>query len=408
MLTMPEVAESVVEGTVARWLKQEGDQVERFETVVEIVTDKVDVEVPSPVSGVLTKILVPENTTVPVGTDLALLEEDAREAADVAVARPAPVAVTERHQPPAGPSAAGAESQPRHSPLVRRLAEQHGVDLTLIQGTGIRGRVRKQDVLDHVARRDGAAQETPVLPVAVAPTVAPEVLAKDQSIPLTPVRATIARRMAKSAREIPHAWTTFEADVTGLVELRESSKEAFRGREGIDLTYLPFFIKAVVGALKEHPEMNAVWGDDQIVVKGEINIGVAIDRDVGLIVPVVRHAEDKSIAGLAKELDPLIKKAREGRLAIEDIQGGTFTITNTGSFGAVMSMPIINQPQVAILATEAIIKRPAVVDDQVAVRSIMHISISFDHRALDGGQVGRFMQQVKRGLEAYRRDTPIY
>ena len=214
--------------------------------------------------------------------------------------------------------------------------------------------------------------------------------------------------MAKSAREIPHAWTTFEADVTGLVELRESSKEAFRGREGIDLTYLPFFIKAVVGALKEHPEMNAVWGDDQIVVKGEINIGFAIDRDVGLIVPVVRHAEDKSIAGLAKELDPLIKKAREERLAMEDVQGGTFTITNTGSFGAVMSMPIINQPQVAILATEAIIKRPAVVDDQVAVRSIMHISISFDHRALDGGQVGRFMQQVKRGLEAYRRDTPIY
>ena len=398
VLTMPEVAETVVEGTIARWLKREGDRVEEYEPLVEIVTDKVNVELPSPASGVLSRILAQVDKTVPVGAELAYIEEEAGEAVPQ---RASPAAMPTQAPPPLSqPVPLRDSGAPRLSPLVRRLVEEHGVDVTQVAGKGIGGRVRKQDILEFVASRAAA-------PAAAAPR-AIDAASGDLELPVSPVRAIIARRMAKSAQEVPHAWTTLEADVTGLVALREAAKERFRSTEGVNLTYLPFFVKAVVGALKEHPALNAVWAEDRIIIKKEINIGIAVDRDEGLIVPVMRRVDEKSIAGLAKELHRLIERARESKLTVEEVQGGTFTVNNTGSFGAVMSMPIVNQPQAAILATEAIVKRPAVVDDGIAVRSMMHISISFDHRVVDGGQAGRFMQAVKRGLEAYGPDTPVY
>ncbi len=406
IVTMPEVAETVVEGTIARWLKKEGERVEQYEPLVEVVTDKVNIEVPSPVAGVLSRIVAQPDTTVPVGAELARIEEEA--------SSPALPATGEEGGPKvAPPSLVGSSADvaaviparpggPRLSPLVRRLAERHQVDVGGVKGTGLGGRVRKQDILDYVARRALPPVAAPAPPsVAAAPG--------DVEVPLTPVRAIIARRMAQAKREVPHAWTTLRADVSGLVMLREAAKDRFRATEGVPLTYLPFFIKAVVGALKEHPGLNSSWAGDKIILKKEINIGIAVDREEGLIVPVVRHADAKSIAGLARELHGLIERARANKLRVEDIQGGTFTVNNTGSFGAVVSMPIVNQPQAAILATEAIVKQPVVVaGDAIAVRSIMHISISFDHRVVDGGQVGRFMQAVKRNLESYGPDTPVY
>ncbi len=399
-LTMPEVAETVVEGTIARWLKNEGERVEEYEPLVEVVTDKVNIEVPSPASGVLSKILASVDEIVPIGAELAYIEEAAeagavvtavREVAEAAGTRAAETAVS-ASTTTGGPSPAGDGGAPRLSPLVRRLAAEHGVDVTKVAGTGIGGRVRKQDILDFVA-----AQET-----------APATVSGDVEAPLSAVRATIARRMVLSSQEVPHAWTTMEVDVTGLVALREGARAHFLQTEGVNLTYLPFFIKAVVGALKEHPELNASWADGKITRKKEINIGIAVDRSEGLIVPVVRHADEKSVAGLAKELYGLIERARENKSTLDDVQGGTFTVNNTGAFGAILSMPIVNQPQAAILATEAIVKRAVVIGDGIAVRSMMNISISFDHRVLDGGQVGRFMQAVKRALESYSQETLVY
>ena len=408
-LTMPEVAESVVEGTIARWLKQEGDRVEEYEPLVEVVTDKVSVEIPSPASGVLSKILVAVDQTIPIGAELAHIDEEGGAAVKTAPApqRPpaaAPAAPASTAAPPARPRDAGG---PGLSPLVQRLAEEHGVDVAQVTGTGIAGRVRKQDILEFVARR-GAAAPPQAPPRPSAPAQAIATAAGDTELPLSAIRATIARRMVKSTQEVPHAWTSFEADVTGLVALREAAKQQFRQAEGISLTYLPFFIKAVVGALKEHPALNAFWTEERIVIKKEINIGIAVDRDEGLIVPVVRHADEKSIAGLARELHGLIERARENKLKLEDVQGGTFTLNNTGTLGTIISKPIVNQPQAAILATEAIVKRPVVVGDGIAIRSMMHISCSFDHRVVDGGQVARFLQAVKKGLEAYDPETPVY
>ena len=419
-LKMPEVAESVVEGTISRWLKQEGDRVSKYEPIVEVVTDKVDVEVPSPAAGVLTKIVALEGETVAVGAELALIEEEALVSTATTPNRAMPAAAAAPEVDDAfdgsAPSTAGAaaidaDTPPRWSPLVRRLAEQQNVDLTQVRGTGRGGRVRKRDVLEYIEASSAQPMSTPspvATPTVEAAEAATPQATGDEAVPVNAVRATIAKRMEASAREVPHAWTTFEVDVTRLVELRDVIKRDFETQEGVKLTFLPFFVKAVVGALKAQPEVNAQWDGDRILLKKEINLGLAVDRPEGLIVPVLRRAEDKSVAALARDLDSLIRKAREHKLAVEDVQGGTFTLNNTGSFGAVLSKPIINQPQAAILATEAIVQRPVVVDGEIAVRSMMHISISFDHRALDGGAVGRFMQTVKANLEGFGPATVVY
>ena len=385
-VTMPEVAETIVEGTIARWLKHPGDPVERYESIAEIVTDKVTLELPSPATGFMGELLVAEGETVTVGTPIAILQAES----DVdSTPRPAPDT-----QPSAenGPAPAPNSRQARHSPLVRRLAEEHGIDLSSLQGTGAGGRITKADVLQAAEKR-GAGSE-----VAAAATGGA----------LDPVRRAIALRMTQSAREIPHAWTMMEVDVSGLVALVKGLKEEFRSREGLNLTYLPFILQAVALALRSAPEINSSWQDDRIVLKNEINLGIAVARDKGLIVPVLKNADRKTVPELTRDANSLIEKARDDKLGAADVQGGTFTVNNTGALGSVLSMPLINPPQAAIMTTEAIVKRPVVIgDDAIAVRSMMNLCLSFDHRALDGDQAIRFLARVKELLEGITADTKV-
>ena len=383
-VTMPEVAETIVEGTISRWLKRPGDPVERYESIAEIVTDKVTLELPSPASGVMGELLVAEGDTVTVGAPIAIIRSET-------AAQPSDP-TTGSQLPTNNDNANGMECREgRYSPLVRRLAQQHSVDLSSVEGTGARGRVTKADVLR-------AAESRPRKGTAAVPS--------DGRLDL--VRRAIAQRMSQSAREIPHAWTMMEVDVSGLVALVKRIKEDFRIREGLNLTYMPFALHAVASVLRSMPAVNSSWQDDRIVVKDEINLGIAVARDKGLIVPVLRNADRKSVAELAREANSLIERARDDKLGPEDVQGGTFTVNNTGALGSALSMPLINPPQAAIMTTEAIIKRSVVVaDDAIAVRSMMNLCLSFDHRALDGHQAIGFLAQVKGLLEGITAETRV-
>ena len=381
-VTMPEVAETIVEGTIARWLKQPGDPVERYESIAEIVTDKVTLELPSPAAGFMGELLVAEGETVTVGTPIAILQAES----DVdSTSRPAP----DTQDPAKNAADPSVNSrQARHSPLVRRLAEEHGINLSSLQGTGAGGRITKADVLQAAEKR-GAGNG----PSGGA---------------LDPVRRAIAQRMAQSAHDIPHAWTVMEVDVSGLVALVKGLKEEFRSREGVNLTYLPFILQAVASVLRSAPEVNSSWQDDRIVLKSEINLGIAVARVKGLIVPVLKNVDRKTVAELTRVANSLIEKARDDKLGPADVQGGTFTVNNTGALGSVLSMPLINPPQAAIMTTEAIVKRPVVIgDDAIAVRSMMNLCLSFDHRALDGDQAIGFLARVKGLLEGLGADTKV-
>lgn len=400
-VVMPQLGESVTEGTIVRWIKKVGERVEKYEPLLEVMTDKVNAEVPAPATGVLREILVPEGETVPVGRELAVIAEVGAEAETGPPSPAAPAA-----QPRPEPAAVGADVvQQRSSPIVRRLAQEYGIDLSEIKGSGIGGRVTKEDVLRYVAERQQAAAAVKETPPAEAP---PPAGPDEEVIPVSPMRRQIAQHMVHSYQTVPHAWLAVEADVTRLVRLRESAKDEFRRREGVDLTYLPFVVKAAVEALKEHPMLNAVWAEDKIILKKRINIGIAVALEDGLVVPVIKDADQKSIAGLARAIADLTDRARAGRLTLEDVQGGTFTVNNTGALGSVISRPIINEPQVGILTSEAIVKRPLVVDDAIAIRSVMFLCLSFDHRVIDGLAAARFLQAVKRRLEAYDERTSIY
>ncbi len=404
-VVMPQLGESVTEGTIVRWIKKVGERVEKYEPLVEVMTDKVNAEVPAPTAGVLREILVPEGETVPVGRELAVIAEAGAEMEVV----PAPPAAAEETPVAAAPRTVAADVvQQRFSPIVRRLAQEYGVDLSQVKGTGIGGRVTKEDILRYVAEREQAAAAVKAAPAPTPPRPETPAAAEEETIPVSPMRRQIAQHMVRSYQTIPHAWLAMEADVTKLVRLRESVKEDFRRREGVDLTYLPFVVKAVVEALKEHPILNAVWAEDKIVLKKRINIGIAVALEDGLIVPVIKDADQKSIAGLARAIADLTERARGGRLTLDDVQGGTFTVNNTGALGSVISRPIINEPQVGILTSEAIVKRPVVVDDAIAIRSVMFICLSFDHRVIDGLAASRFLQAVKRRLEAFDERTSVY
>ncbi|OUM98608.1 MAG: branched-chain alpha-keto acid dehydrogenase subunit E2 [Firmicutes bacterium ZCTH02-B6] len=433
-VTMPQLGESVVEGTIGAWLKAVGDRVEKYEPLVEVITDKVNTEIPSPVSGVVQEILVEAGATVKVGTPICVLaaDEPAGAAETSAAVRDAAQARSQ------GAPGAGGEALPRgvYSPLVRRLAAEYAIDLRQVKGTGAGGRVTKRDVLAYVAEqgRQAAGHAAAPSPTAAgaaaagAPAAAPapalglgaeatpalaEVAAApagpDEVVtPADPMRRAIAQRMAQSKQTIPHAWTMMEVDVTRLVALREGMKEEFRRREGVDLTYVPFFVKAVVESLKDFPLLNASWQDDRIVVKKRIHIGVAVGLEDGLVVPVIRDADRLSIAGLARSLADLVSRARAGKLTVDDVQGATITVNNTGAFGSVASYPIISPPQAAIITMEAIVRRPVVIGDAIGIRSMMNICLSFDHRVTDGLYAGRFLQSVKRRLEGFGPDTAVY
>ena len=465
MIELPHVGESVVEGTIGKWLKQPGERVERYDPLVEVVTDKVTMEVPSPVSGELLRIIAQEGETVPMGAPIAEVEtQDGQPAQSVqpVASTPAPARDTggtpavpvaylidaqpvgptggsavEAQEaavsaPPPAPEPASLQIEPavtapplrrangqrgpnRLSPAVRRLAREHNVDVESIAGTGMGGRVTRNDVLRYLETApEPEPARTPVAPVET-PAAAPAapVGADEERVALTPVRRMIADAMERSVREIPHAWSMVEVDVTDLVALRNRERDGFRQREGVNLTYLPFALKAVAGALKDNPTLNASWGDDHIVLKRRIHLGIAVAAPSGLVVPVIHDADRLSIAGLAHAVDDLSGRARNGSLRLEDVQGGTFTVNNTGTLGSILGGPIINHPQAAIMTTEALQQRPVVVanergTDGIAIRWMMNLCLSFDHRINDGAEAGAFLQSVKSRLEAFDGDTPIY
>lgn len=429
IIELPQVGESVTEGVIGKWLKAIGERVERYDPLVEVVTDKVNMEMPSPVAGTLTAVLVSEGDTVPMGAPIAEMSVDG----ETPVA--APSDVPDEETPPAtqpaadrigtllkdvapvGPTGSGGpissdathrqnrqRSRRRYSPAVLRLAEERGVDLDPIEGTGLGGRVTLKDVRGFIER-----SESVVEPTGQTPGIQPVRLDKEEErIPLTPVRRMIAANMVRSATEIPQAWTLVEVDVSGLVVRRQAIRDDFREREGVNITYLPFVMKAVAESLKENPLLNSSWDGDAILYKRRISIGIAAAAPDGLVVPVVHDADTMSIAGLARRIDDLTTRARRGQLNLEDVQGGTFTLNNTGVLGSVLSQPLVNFPQAAILTTEAIVKRPVVVGDGIAIRSMMNLCMSFDHRIMDGAEASAFINSVKRRLEAIGPDTGVY
>jgi 2-oxoisovalerate dehydrogenase E2 component (dihydrolipoyl transacylase) len=445
-VTVPHLAESLVSATIARWLKQPGDYIEQYDVLCELMTDKVNVEMPSPVEGTLVEILAEAGETVAVGGAICLIAEPkdasaaAGGAADSAGVRPGQAA-------PGGNDVVGdAGMRSRYSPAVLRLAGESGIDLSRVQGTGLGGRITRKDVERAIAEGGGGAADRPAaaqpsqaaaqaqagpggqpsevtkLPVrssglhlAESPPL-PKIEVEGHTlegrgeyfIDVTPIRNTIASRMRQSVTEIPHAWTMIEVDVTNLVILRNKLKDDFVRQEGVNLTYLAFLLKAVVNAIKDYPIMNSVWGVDKIIVKRDINISLAVGTEEFVVTPVIKKADSKNIAGLAHEIDELTKKARSGKLSLNDMQGGTFTVNNTGSFGSILSYPIINYPQAAILTFESIVKKPVVIQDMIAVRSMVNLCLSLDHRILDGVICGRFLQRVKENLESFDMDTKLY
>jgi 2-oxoglutarate dehydrogenase E2 component (dihydrolipoamide succinyltransferase) len=420
------MGESIAEGTITKWMKKIGERVERDEPLFEISTDKVDAEIPSPAAGVLTQILVKENETVAVNTVVAVVDG---EGAAVAAPGAAESAKPKPEAPAAGPSAAATprlqavETPPetedreagpeeiRTSPLVRRIARENNVDLNHVRGTGLGGRVSKRDILEFIDQnRSGAPSTIPPAaaaptPAPVAPTIAPSApvpvtfAAATQVVPMTPMRRQIAEHMVMSKHTSAHVYTVVEVEMTRVVAARERFKQEFEQRNGIKLTYTPFFIRACVEAIKELPIINSSVDGTNIVYKRDVNIGLAVALENGLIVPVIKRADEKNFLGIARAVQDLADRARSKRLNVDDVQGGTFTITNPGSFGGLLGLPIIHQPQVAILGVGAIEKRPVVRDDAIAIRQMVYLSISYDHRVIDGAVAERFMSKVKHVLE---------
>ncbi len=437
---MPQMGESITEGTITKWRVGVGDTVERDDPLFDIATDKVDTEVPAALTGRLVEILVPEGETVTVNTVVGRIaaEGEAWSLAETAESdgEPVPADAAETDAAPAEAAPETPESpsseeeappepvrrQPRSSPLVRRMAREHGVDLADVPGTGEGGRVSKQDMLAFLDRREPAAaapapeaaetppappaadstDDVPGLPVPVPepPPTALVSLDGDRSEPLTHMRRSIADHMVRSRRTSAHVTTVFEVDMSRVVAVRAANGPAFEERAGVRLTLMPFFAQAAIDALGEFPVLNASLGEDHVVYHRSVNLGVAVALPDGLIVPVLRRADERNFMGLARGITDLAARARAGALAPEEVQGGTFTITNPGPFGALFGTPIIAQPQVAILGVGGVHKRPVVVDgDAIAVRSMVFLALSFDHRLIDGAVADQFMASVKSRLE---------
>ena len=490
-IKMPQLGESVTEGTIERWLVAEGDTVAQYDPLFEVVTDKVNAEVPAEVAGTISKILVPDGETVAVGTPVAEIDADGAGAAAEAPAAEAPVtdapaaeapaqeaqpetqadagpaavpqqeeapAATEEPQaasaaepeaPSAPPAATQEEPQPkadanggggRMTPAVRRLVREHGIDIAQLSGSGSGGRVTRDDVMAFIAKgtdapatppaqaQAGQAEPTqaaapepaaaasgtsePAAPAArPAPTSVPTPSGGDVELPLSQMRKAIARKMTQVKQTVPHAYTVVEVDMTNVVRWREANTMAYKAREGTSLSYVAVVVKAVTETLRRHPTLNSQFADDKIILKQAMNIGIAVAVDNGLIVPVIANADQLSISGVNGRIRDLSSRAHAGKLRLDELQGGTFTVNNTGWFGSVSSMPIINAPEVAILSMEAIVKRARVMEidgaDVIAVRHMMNMTCSFDHRVLDGAQVGFFLADVRKQLEEWSADRPV-
>ena len=406
---MPQLGESVTEGTVDKWLKHEGDFVKRDEPLVEVVTDKVNAEIPSPFEGKLIKISATEGETVKVGSVIAQIETAGATAAAAPVkeketaAQPAGVTQAPARGPAAPSGENGGAEHARLSPAVRKLAAEHGLDPTSLRGSGMGGRVTRDDVLAAVNSAPTAppphAPSAPARPSAPAPVRVDG--AREELVKLGAMRKSIAEHMVRSLATSPHAWTLQEVDVTNLVRYREAEKESFKARHGTSLTYLPFVAQILCDALKHFPWLNSSWSDEGVILKHYINLGIAVSIPDGLIVPVIKDADKLGFTELVRTMNDLIERARDKKLKPEDVQAGTFTLNNTGATGSVASQPIINQPQAAILTTESIVKRPVVINDAIAVRHMMNMAMSFDHRIIDGMMAGQFLGTIKEKLEQW-------
>jgi len=427
-VVMPQMGESIVEGTLTKWLKKPGDRVERDEPLFEISTDKVDTEIPSPAAGTLSEVMVEEGKTVGINTVVARIEENGAGAAARPTAQspassspppeaavPAPVPVVEAAAPPPAVEEPAAPAEPAGplSPLVRKLARENNIDLSLVKGTGAGGRITKQDMERYLAQQPAAAASSrpaAAPPAYVAPAAGPAPLApvhpaKARVEPLSTMRIKIAEHMVLSKRTSAHVTTIHRVDMTAVAQMRERSKAGFQANYGFSLTYLPFITRASVVALRQFPLLNASLDGNNIVYHNEINIGIAVALENGLIVPVIRGADEKNVLGLQRSVVDLAARARSRQLKPDEVLGGTFSITNFGSFGSLVGTPIINQPQIAILGVGTVDKTPVVINDAIAIRSICHLSLSFDHRLIDGALADQFMSKIKQVLEGWTEEV---
>lgn len=413
-ILMPKLGESVTEGTINTWLVKEGDYVNKYDPIAEVMTDKVNAEVPSAFSGTIKEIVVKEGETVAVNELICYIETD--EVIDSESIqetstdhRPSTQETPVKKQEKSDDKVVNRQKNNRYSPAVMRLASEHNIDLSTVEGTGLGGRITRKDILKVIKEGPITLQvkEKPKAQIIEKVREKPieKVHKQDREIPVTGVRKVIAENMVRAKTEIPHAWMQLEVDVTDLVKLRNGIKDSFKEREGYQLTYFPFFIYAVAKALKEYPQLNSTWAGDKIIERHDINLSIAVAKENELYVPVIKHADEKNIRGIAKEIARLVEKTYSGTLTQDDITGGTFTVNNTGVFGSVSSMGIINYPQAAILQVETIKKRPVIINEMFAARDIVNLSLSIDHRILDGLIAGRFLTRVKDILENMNENT---
>ncbi|WP_335870624.1 dihydrolipoamide acetyltransferase family protein [Bacillus sp. 2205SS5-2] len=430
-ITMPQLGESVTEGTISKWLVSPGDTINKYDPIAEVMTDKVNAEVPSSFTGIMAELIAEEGDTLAVGEVICTVEVEG------GVSEPSKEKSEEKTVTVATSSSATqikapkkqAKGKARYSPAVLKLSQEHDIDLALVEGSGKEGRITRKDLqklieTGSIPTASGNPVVEPVKEEVIKPSVpaAPAVQAAkppapsvpiapgDIEIPVSGVRKAIAANMLRSKHEAPHAWTMMEVDVTNLVAYRDSLKTEFKSREGFNLTYFAFFVKAVAQALKEYPQINSMWAGDKIIQKKDINISIAVATDDALFVPVIKNADEKTIKGIGREIAELAGKVRAGTLKSDEMQGGTFTVNNTGSFGSVQSMGIINYPQAAILQVESIVKRPVVMDHgMIAVRDMVNLCLSLDHRVLDGLICGKFLQSIKKNLESISKEnTSVY
>jgi pyruvate dehydrogenase E2 component (dihydrolipoamide acetyltransferase) len=415
-VVMPQMGESIFEGTITKWLKKVGDSVQRDEPLFEISTDKVDAEIPSPAAGTLSEIKVEAGSTVQINTVVAVIGGGAAKASTpAATAAPAPVATSNAAAPvatsaaPAAPAAEASHGERlRSSPLVRKIAKEHQLDLRQVPGTGSSGRITKDDVLQYIDKGGAKA----AAPAAAAPPAAPAPVAGPQPgelVPLTRMRSIIAQRMVDSKRTSAHVHTVFKIDLTRIVKIREKEKTKYEQRNGVKLTYMPFITRAVIATLRKMPIINASMEGDAIRYHQNVNVGIAVALDWGLIVPVIKQAEDKSFLGIARSIVDLAERARSKKLKPDEVGSGTITITNPGIFGEQFGTPIINQPESAILGVGGLFKEPTVLtdkdgNDSIAIRSIIRLTLGFDHRIIDGADAGKFMAELKKYLENWSEE----
>lgn len=430
-ITMPQLGESVTEGTISSWLVSVGDKVNKYDPIAEVMTDKVNAEVPSSFTGTIKELVANEDDTIAVGELMCYIETEGGDSKDDSTgeskdetkkAEPA----AESKQPEAEASDADQPMKKRYSPAVLSLAQDNDIDLNQVTGTGRGGRITRKDIekiitsgeIPKAKEAPAASEEAPKETQKESqPSAAPSKPAArpvathtgDVEIPVTGIRKAIAQNMVRAKQEIPHAWMTVEVDVTNLVEFRTGIKNEFKQKEGFSLTFFAFFVKAVAQALKEFPEVNSSWAGDKIIQRKDINLSIAVAKDDQLFVPVIKNADDKSIKGIARDIVDLAGKARNGKLTSKDMEGGTFTVNNTGSFGSVQSMGVINHPQAAILQVESIVKRPVFMNGMFAARDMVNLCLSLDHRVLDGLICGKFLARVKEILENISKEnTSVY